>query len=61
MPETVPAWAEERAGRRHLSARPDILYIDSSTPRPPLHFLRICRAMALLDFGNVRRPNSSLR
>ena len=53
MPETVPSWSAERAGRRHLSARSDILYIDSSTPRPPLHFLRICRAMALLDFGEV--------
>ena len=53
MPETVPSWSEERAGRRHLSARPDILYIDSSTPRPPLRFLRICRAGALLDLRGV--------
>jgi hypothetical protein len=58
MPETVPSWSVERAGRRHLSTRPDILYIDSSTPRPPLHFLRICRAGALLDFGDVAHADT---
>ena len=55
MPETVPVWSEAGAGWRHLSARPDISDRDSSTPRPPLHFLRICRAMADLDFREVAR------
>lgn len=59
MPETVPAWSEGRAGHRHLSARPDILYRESSTPRPALHFLRICRAGALLDFGALAQVSAT--